>query len=125
MIRYVKTHVIDDFSAKLGIEVSELGDGCSEYVVSDMSGQSSTRLPLDFHCGTIEDGPKGITNEVLLAIVCDRLLRFIGMGLPVLRTSERWVTWSVPWRRCVHVFKIVSSVESREPTVCRPLRMRD
>lgn len=77
MPRSIKDHVIDEASAKLIVTaIDEPGHGgaCHEYIVD---GPTSCLGTVRFQNGPVaENGINGVTQEVLLAIVADRLRSF-------------------------------------------------
>lgn len=78
MNRQITTHVVPGQSNELNIEVHDMpgaGNACHDYVVRDHDGQQQGHIR--FQKGLVaENGINGISNEVLLAIVKDRLEGF-------------------------------------------------
>lgn len=78
MNRQIKSHVVQGQSNELNIEVHDTpgpGNACHDYVVRDPDGQQQGHIR--FQKGpVVEAGFNGISNEVLLAIVKDRLEGF-------------------------------------------------
>lgn len=79
MTRPIKTHHTNNCNRAITLEaLGEPGPGGANtrYVISYQNGDIGTNYPITFQSGDPADGINGITNEVLLAIVADRLEGF-------------------------------------------------
>lgn len=83
-MREITTHRINDCNAALAVyALDKIGPGGAPTVyevrfpvlIDNLSG-SATVAELKFHAGPVKDGVVGLTHEVLLAVVADRLEQF-------------------------------------------------
>jgi hypothetical protein len=88
-IRELKDHVAPGTDSNLSVEVHDKCDDRGAHHLYRVYGfhtqdnasaesgeQDETRLSILFQNGTVDSMPNGVTNEVLLAIVADRLRNF-------------------------------------------------
>lgn len=76
-MRHIRSHVVNNLNGQLSIlAVDDPGPGGASrvYDVVPLSG-NAIGLRIEFHAG-LPDHPRGLTNEVLLAVVIDRLQCF-------------------------------------------------
>ena len=78
-MRKLTDHIVNPANDRIDITVMDepgAGGACHHYAV-DVDGSETAGLDIYFQNGPIaEEGVNGVTQEVLLAIVCDRLRSF-------------------------------------------------
>lgn len=81
MGRPITSHEVNGCNAAIRVDAVDppgRGGASREYLVQVVPSDPSKSfsLELKFHTGPVTDGPNGITHEVLLAILIDRLRGF-------------------------------------------------
>ncbi len=78
-MRKIDGHIVNACNREISIAVLDepgIGGACAEYLVTVNAKAGYQVYPIRFQSGPVADGVNGLTHEVLLAILIDRLEDF-------------------------------------------------